>query len=119
MAGRKRPHSSSASLTAANKHKVGYNVSWKDDFLWHIPVYDGTGSTVTGLLCSLCKRHHTKQRNSVGTWMEKPCGLMRRDIIQHHKDSKMHKEAEELEAARLADGGLRQAFSNRVTMQRH
>ena len=56
-------------------------------------------------------------RNSVGTWMNKPCNLLRRDIIQCHKDSKMHKEAEELEAVRLAsqkDGGIRKAFSSHI-----
>ena len=41
--------------------------------------------------------------------------------MQRHKDSKMHKEAEELETTRLAsrkDGGIRQAFSSRITVQR-
>ena len=121
--GRKRLRSGldTDSATSTNKHKVGYSISWKEDFPWHIPVYDRAGSTVTGLLCSLCKQHNTKQRNSVGTWTDKPCNLLRRDIIQRHKDSKMHKEAEELEAARLAsqkDGGIRQAFSSRIMIQR-
>ena len=122
MAGRKRPRSSSDSSTdSTNKHKVGYSASWKDDFPWHVPVHDSTGSTVTGLLCSLCKQHNMKQRNGVGTWTEKPCSLLRRDLIQRPKDSKMHKEAEQLEATWLAsqrDGGLRQALSARVTVQR-
>ena len=37
-----------------------------------------------------------------------------------HRDSKMHKEAEELEDARLAfqkDGRIRQAFSDCIMMQ--
>ena len=106
MAGKRRPRWSSACSTATSKHMVGYNASWKEDFPWHIPVYDAAGSTVTGLLCSLCKQHQTKQRNSAGTWTKKPCGLLRRDIIQRHKDSKMHKEAEELEATRLASQRL-------------
>ena len=77
---------------------------------------------VVGLLCSLCKQHQTKQRNSVGTWTEKPCNLLRRDILQCHKDSNMHKEAAELEAARLAsrrNGGIKQAFSACVVVQRN
>ena len=121
MAGKRLPRLSSACSTATSKHKIGYNASWREDFPWHIPVYDAAGSTVTGLLCFLCKQHQTKQRNSAGTWTEKTCGLLRRDIIQRHKDSKMHKEAEELEATRLVsqrDGGVRQAFSSRVTLQR-
>ena len=52
-------------VAAATKHKVGYNTSWNEDFLWHIPIYDSAGSTVTGLVCSSCKQHHTKQRGNV------------------------------------------------------
>ena len=121
MAGRKRPRSSSDSVTATNKHKVGYCASWKEEFPWHVPVYDSAGSTVTGLLCSLCKQRNTKQQNNVGIWTDKPCSLLRRDMIQRHKDSKMHKEAEELKAARLAsqkDGEIRQAFSDCIMIQR-
>ena len=57
---------SSDSLTVTNKHKVGYSASWTTDFPWHVPVYDtsSTESTVVGLLCSLCKQHNTKQRNT-------------------------------------------------------
>ena len=42
-------------------------------------------------------------------------------MIRRHKDSKKRKEAEELEAARLAsqkDGGIRQAFSDLIMIQR-
>ena len=41
--------------------------------------------------------------------------------MQRHKDSKMHKEAEELETTRLAsrkNGGIRQAFSAHATVQK-
>ena len=122
---RKRARSSGA--ISVNKHRVGYNPSWSDDYPWHLPVYDvdseGSESpgTVVGLLCSLCKRHQMKQRNNVGTWTEKPCSLLRRDVLQRHKESKMHQEAEEIEAARLSsqrDGGIRQAFSARIMLQR-
>ena len=123
MAGRKRQVCLSATVPAS-KHRVGYNASWTD-FPWHLPVYDvdaAEGSeNVIGVLCSLCKQHKTKQRNNAGTWTEKPCCLLRRDILQRHKDSKMHQEAEMLEATKLAsqkDGGIRQAFSARVTIQR-
>ena len=42
-------------------------------------------------------------------------------MLQHHKDSTMHKAAQQLEATRLVserDGGIRQAFSSRVVVQR-
>ena len=73
-----------------------------------------------GVLSLACCASSTIQ-SSIGTWTDKRCNLLRRDIIQCHKDSKMHKEAEELEAARLAsqkDGGIRQAFSSRIMIQR-
>ena len=60
-------------LPKKSKHKLGYNVTWKDEFPWHFPVYVEEGnaeSGVSGLLCSICQRHGTKQRNSAGTWTE-------------------------------------------------
>lgn len=122
FARRKRPRSASFDRSVTqSKHKIGYNTSWKTDFPWHIPVYDSSESTVIGLLCSVCKRHGTKQRNSVGTWTDQPCASLRRDVLQRHKDSAMHKSAQQLEATRLAserDGGIRQAFCSRVVVQR-
>ena len=42
-------------------------------------------------------------------------------MLYRHKQSSMHKEAQELESTRLAsesDGGIRQAFSSRILVQR-
>ncbi len=103
-------------------HRVGYDSSWEREFPWHQPVFDASNTTVEGLLCNICKRHRTGQRNKAGTWSStKPCTLLRRDILQRHKRSLMHKEAEEMEATRLAskkDGGIRQVMSARVLAQR-
>ena len=85
---------------------------------------DGEGVSsgiVTGIMCLLCQRHSTKQRNGVGTWTEKPCTLLRKDTLQRHKASSMHKEAEELESYRVAsqhDGGIVSAFSSTISAQR-
>lgn len=52
------------------KHKIEYDVRWKEAFPWHVPVYSeecNSESGVTGLLCSICQRHGTKQRNHAGT----------------------------------------------------
>ena len=68
-----------------SKHKLGYNITWKDEFPWHFPVYVEEGnaeSGVSGLLCSIRQRHGTKQRNSAGTWTEKPCICLRKDLLQ-------------------------------------
>lgn len=106
------------------KHKNEYDVHWKDQFPWHIPVYSEEGnseSSVVGLLCSICKHHGTKQRNHVGTWTDNPCTCLRKDLLQRHKASKMHKDAEILEADRItsqSDGGIVQAFATRVKINR-
>ena len=57
----------------------------------------------------------------MGTWTNEPCASLQRDVLQCPKDSTMHKPAQQLEATRLAserDGGIRQAFSSRVVVQR-
>ena len=74
-----------------------------------------------GLLCFICQHHGTKQRNNAGTWTDKPCTCLRKDILQRHKGSKMHQDAEARVAERLAshrDGGIVQAFSARVMINR-
>ena len=106
------------------KHKIEHDKRWKEEFLWHVPVYNEEGnseSCVVGLLCSICQRHGTKQRNRAGTWTDKPYTYLRKDMLHRHKASKMHQDAEACEADRLAsesDGGIVQAFSARVMMSR-
>ena len=107
------------------KHKIEYDKRWKEEFPWHVPVYNEEGnseSCVVGLLCSICQRHSTKQRNRAGTWTDKPCTYLRKDMLHHHKASNMHQDAEACEADRLASqsdgGGIVQAFSARVMMNR-
>ena len=110
IASRKRPRLSSDGFTTRGKHKIGYNASWKTDFPWHTPVYNSSESTVIGLLCCVCKRHSTKPRNHFAIWTTQACTQLRTDALQRHKDSLMHKQAQQLEAARVAserDGGIR------------
>ena len=73
----------------------------------------GSTSIVHGIVCSLCQCHRTKQRNGIGTWTDKPCTLLRKDCLQRHKTSNMHRQAEELalQIASQHDGGIVQAFS--------
>ena len=103
---RKRPRSDSpSSISSKSRHKIGYNPNWKTDFPWHIPVYGSSSSdsdgSVVGLLCSTCKLHRTKQRNNAGNWTDLPCKSLRRDVLQRHNESSMHKEALEQENTRL------------------
>ena len=123
----KRRNASSAVLKEVytKKHKIGYNPAWKSEFPWIQLVHGGgestSSGTVVGTMCSLCQGHGTKQRNGIGTWAEKPCTLLRKDNLQRHKVSSMHREAEELEAYRDTsqhDGGIVSAFSSTVSAQR-
>ena len=105
------------------KHKVEYDVRWEEEFPWHVPVYSEEGNSESGVigLSSICQHHGTKQRNNVGTWTDKPCTYLRRDMLQRHKGSKMHQDAEAHEAERLAsqrDSGIVQAFSARIMINR-
>ena len=115
---------SSETGTKKSKHKIEYDAHWKEEFPWHVPVYAEEGnaeSCVLGLLCSLCQRHGTKQRSRTGTWTNKPCTYLRKDVLQRHKTSQMHKDAEVLKVQRLAsqrDGGIAQAFSAHVLINR-
>lgn len=99
------------------KHKKECNLSWNREFPWHVPLYTEDGS----LLCSICQCHGLKQRNRVGTSTEKPCTYLRKDMLQRHKCSAMHQDAEAHKADRLAskcNGGIAQAFSSRVISNR-
>ena len=77
-------------------------------------------------LCEVCDRScfvlfGTKQCNIAGTWTDKPCTYLRKDMLQRHKISKIHQDAKAHEAERLAsqsDGGITQAFSAHVMINR-
>ena len=67
-------------------------------------------------------KHKTDQRNHAGTWTSKPCACIRRDIIDRHSKSVMHREAVEKEALlkqSMRDGGIARAFEKLVTAQRN
>ena len=68
--------------------------TWTDTFRWVVPVYEGSDSdsatTTTGLLCSLCHHHRTHQRNKSGTWAEKACTYLHKDVLERHEKSAMH-----------------------------
>ena len=42
------------------KRIVGYNKTWETEFSWLVPVY--TEEIVSGILCSVCKQHSTKNK---------------------------------------------------------
>ena len=76
-------------FTASGKHRLGYSASWETEFPWLVPVREGR--EVTGLICSLCKRHKRMQRSGSRIWIENPCKLLRKDMIQRHRSSQMQR----------------------------
>ena len=86
--GKKIKHASCELFDLATKksdHKLEYDVCWKEEFPWHPPVYREEGiseSSVTGLLCSVCQCCGTKRHNHSGTWTDKVCTCLRRDMLQ-------------------------------------
>ena len=83
--------------------KIGFSTSWKMDFswVWHITIFDDFETTTISLLRSICKQHGATQRNSLVIWTDKLYISLRRDLLQHHRESAMHKEAQQLEATNL------------------
>lgn len=61
------------------------------------------------------------QRSGAGTWVSKPCTVLRKDVIDRHNQSNMHKEVLDREATQLSverHGGIQQAFQRQVSVQR-
>ena len=105
-----------------SKHLEGYNPDWKEQYPWLLPVVDrDEPGSICGLMCELCQRYNIVQRSGAGTWSVKPCSVLRKDMIQRHADSAMHKEAVEREATMLSverHGGIQQAFQRQISVQR-
>ena len=114
--GEKRPRIESNS----SKHLMGYRRSWEKEFSWLVAVE--SDGTVTGMMCTLCKRHKTKNRYNQSTvWSSTPCTYFRKDSVGRHAKSAQHLEAVELETHRLAaerSGGIRQAFQAQLSLQK-
>ena len=77
--GEKRPRIESNS----SKHLMGYRRSWEKEFSWLVAVE--SDGTVTGMMCTLCKRHKTKNRYNQSTvWSSTPCTYFRKDSVGRH-----------------------------------
>ena len=102
------PCSSMSRKSNRSKHVVGYKKQWEKEFSWLLCVYEG-GNAI-GMMCRLCKRHHTKNKYNQSTvWSVTPCICVRKDSIRRHSKSAQHLCAVELESCRLAsvkDGGI-------------
>ena len=76
--------------------------------------------TVTDVMCTLCKRHSKAPRNGTEKWVRAPCQTVRKDKVDSHLTSAMHKAAVAAERDRIAsrtDGGIRQAMEETVSLQ--
>ena len=54
------PCSSMSRKSNCSKHQVEYKKQWKKEFSWLLCVYEG--EKAVGMMCRLCKRHHTKNK---------------------------------------------------------
>ena len=76
--------------------------------------------TVIGMMGALCKRHSKAPRNGTEKWIRTPCLTIRKDKVDRHSTSAMHKAALAAERDRVAstaNGGIRQAMENTVSLQ--
>ena len=115
--------SSESSSKRHASHQGGYSPELAVDYPFLLPVEDrdSVKVKVIGVLCSLCMKHNTDQRNHAGTWTKKPCACIRRDVIYRHSKSAMHREAVEKEAMlkqATRDGGIARAFEKQITAQK-
>lgn len=113
---------SAPSVPAASaKHAVGYNSAWEVEHPWLQPVYNDMG-TITGMMCSWCKRHKTKNKyNQTTVWSVTPCSSLRKDSVRRRNLSQQHKQAVELETCREASqssGEIEQAFQSQISLNR-
>lgn len=72
---------------------------------------------IIGVLCKLCHKHGRQQHNRAGTWTDKPCTCIRKDMLKRHSESVMHRDAEDLELSLSQshrDGGIRMAFEKGI-----
>lgn len=111
----KRPRSDTS------RHVVCYKKQWEVEFPWLLSVM--SNGSVTGMMCSLCKRHHTKNKcNQSTVWSTNPCICLRKDSIRRHSLSAQHQTAVELEKARLAaqqNGGIQQVLQSGMSLQKN
>ena len=82
----------------------------------------GERGKVIHVLCSLCLKHKTDQRNHAGMWTSKPCTCICRDMVDRHSKSAMHREAVKKEALFkwcTCDDGIVRALEKQITAQRN
>ena len=113
-------HKEKRSRTDSSKHLVGYRRAWESEFLWLVAV-ENDGS-VTGMMCTLCKKYKTKSKYNQSTvWSSTPRTYFRKDAVRRHARSDQHQGAVEQETHRLAaekDGGIRQLFQSQLSLQK-
>ena len=89
-------------------------------FTWLVAME--SDGTITGMMCTLCKRHKTKNKYHQSTvWSSTPCTYFRKDSVGRHAKSAQHLEAVKLETHRLAaekSGGICQAFQVQQSLQK-
>ena len=93
---------------------------WETEFPWLVAV-ESEGK-VSGMICSICKRHKSKNTYNQSTvWSLTPCTCLCKDSIRRHAKSAQHLGAVGMESHQVAaerDGGILQAFQSQTSQQK-
>ena len=82
------------------KHREGYNVDWNSTHgSYLLPIAINQRKFV--VFCVNSASVKVTRKRGAGTWVSKPCTVLRKDMIDHHGQSNMHEEAIECKARQL------------------
>ena len=70
----------------------------------------------TGMRCHFCTKHSIVPRSGSTSWTADPCFCVRKDKVVKHAKSRMHRQAEVMEAS-LQAGGIPRAFDESCTLE--
>ena len=114
--------SSSKRSRSSGGLKEGWDPSLAVSYPWALPVEDQDDpGKIIDILCKLCRKHGKYQHNHAGTWTDKHLRCIRKDILKHHGESVMHRDAQDRELTLVQsqrDGGTRMAFEKGISLQR-
>ena len=94
--------------------KGGVSASWLKEYPWLRSDHASNGKA--GMRCHLCTKHSIIPRSGSSSWTTELCFSIRKDKVVKHAKSKMHKQAEVMEAS-LQAGGIPQAFDESYALE--
>ena len=97
-----------------------FDSAWCKEYTWLQVVRDDGGKT-QGMICRLCRDYGRQPRSGSGVWSKVMCTSFRKDKLDLHAKSSMHKAARIVCVERqqsVATGGIPQAFHDVLTAER-